>query len=53
MFDNMTQREKYMAFAVAAMLPIVLLFFGVTSISKNLKKKETTLTQLKLSLIHI
>lgn len=47
MFDNMTQREKYMAFAVAAMLPIVLLFFGVTSISKNLKKKETTLTQLK------
>ena len=48
MFENLSKREKNMAIVVACLLPVVVVFFGWTSISSNLKLKNNaiiTLTQ--------
>lgn len=47
MFENMTQREKFMAMAVLGLLPVFLLFFGWMTINEKLTTKNNELNNLK------
>jgi len=46
MFENLSKREKNMALVVACLLPVVVVFFGWTSISSNLKLKNNAIISL-------